>query len=78
MEDRTRHNLNESTDKIRLTLKLTRGEDTRDQDAHTLKVRAEDPAQAAERADRTIDELAERGVFDKARGIQPDPEGDHD
>ena len=74
MSDDTRHNLNESTDKIRLTLKLTRGNDTRDQDAHTLKVRAEDPAQAAERADRTIAELEDRNVFEKARTIQPEPE----
>jgi len=74
MTDDTRHNLNESPDKIRLSLKLTRGNDTRDQDAHTLKVRAGDPEQAAERADRTIAELASRGVFEKARAIQPEPD----
>jgi len=70
------HNVKESFDKIRLHLKLTRGNDTRDQDAHTLKVRAENPEQAADRAERTIAELADRGVFEKARAIQPEPEAD--
>jgi len=31
----TNHNLNESADKIRLSVKLKRGTGTRDQDAHT-------------------------------------------
>lgn len=71
MTDDTRYNVNESHDKIRLSLKLTRGTGTRDQEAHTLKVRANDPAQAAERARRTIDELTARGVFEDCRRIQP-------
>lgn len=76
MTGTTKHNLNESTDKIRLHLKLTRGNDTRDQDAHTMKIRAGSPSEAAARADRTIAELEQRDVFEKARSVQPEPEAD--
>lgn len=78
MNDNTRHNVNESSDKIRLNLKLTRGTGTRDQEAHTLKIRAANPEQAADRADRVIDELSDRDVFDRARNVQPDADPDDD
>ena len=72
MTDDTRHNLNESNDKIRLHLKLTRGTGTRDQEAHTMKVRAATPEAAAKKAEQTIDELEGRDVFARARSVQPD------
>jgi len=59
----TNHNLNESADKIRLKTQVKRGEGTRDQDTHDIKVRGETPAEAAENLSETLAELAERDVF---------------
>jgi len=68
----TKHNLNESADKIRLKTQLKRGEGTRDQDTHDIKVRGETPEEAAENLSETIAELEERDVFARARSIQPE------
>jgi len=68
----TNHNLNESADKIRLKTQLKRGDGTRDQDTHDLKVRGETPEEAAENLSEVIAELEERDVFDRARNIQPE------
>lgn len=66
------HNLNESKDKIRLKTQLKRGEGTRDQDTHDIKVRGETPEEAAENLSKVIEELEDRDVFERARGIQGD------
>jgi hypothetical protein len=66
------HTVNESNEKIRVTTTLKRGTGTRDQDTHKLKVRAENPVEAAERMDYLISELQERGTFDRVREIQND------
>jgi hypothetical protein len=71
MTDET-HTVNESNEKIRLTTTVKRGTGTRDQDTHKLKVRAENPVEAAERMDYLISELQERGTFDRVREIQND------
>jgi len=70
------YNLNESSDKIRLNTKLTRGTGTRDQEAHTLKARGETPEEAAESMSETIKELEERDVFERLRNLQPEQDGD--
>jgi hypothetical protein len=67
--DETRHNVNESHDKIRLETDVTRGTGTRDQEKHKLKVRGETPEEAAEKLDKVVSELKERGVFAEAREI---------
>lgn len=66
----TRRNINESHDKIRLSTKVTRGTGTRDQEAHTIKARGENPEAAAENLDRALAELEDRGFFDRARQIE--------
>jgi hypothetical protein len=62
-------NLNESVDKIRLTTSLTRGESTRDQEKHKLKVRGETPEAAAEALSDALAELEARDVFERARNV---------
>jgi len=68
-ETETNYNLNESADKIRLKTQVKRGEGTRDQDTHDIKVRGETPEEAAENLSETLRELEERDVFDRARTI---------
>jgi hypothetical protein len=70
--DETRHNVNESHDKIRLETDVTRGTGTRDQEKHKLKVRGETPEEAAEKLDKVVSELKQRGVFAKTRDIGAD------
>ena len=74
MSDNTQHNLNESNDKLRLKTQLKRGSETRDQDTHDIKARGETPEEAAENLSEALKELEERGVFERARNIQPEVE----
>ena len=69
MTDETRHNVNESHDKIRLETDVTRGEGTRDQEKHKLKARGETPEEAAEALSDALAELEERDVFTRARAL---------
>jgi len=69
MTDETRHNVNESHDKIRLETDITRGTDTRDQEKHKLKARGETPKEAAENLSEALAELEARDVFDRARNL---------
>jgi len=68
----TRKNLNESADKIRLKTQVKRGDGTRDQDTHDIKVRGETPTEAAENLSETLAEMEDRGVFDRVRSLQPE------
>jgi len=74
MTDETRHNVNESHDKIRLETDITRGTGTRDQEKHKLKARGESPEQAAENLSKALSELEDRDVFDRARALGNDGE----
>jgi len=74
MTDETRHNVNESHDKIRLETDITRGTGTRDQEKHKLKARGETPEQAAENLSEALAELEDRDVFDRARALGNDGE----
>jgi len=69
MTDNTRHNVNESHDKIRLETDLTRGTGTRDQEKHKLKARGETPEEAAKNLSEALAELEERAVFKRARKV---------
>jgi hypothetical protein len=51
---------------------VTRGTGTRDQEKHKLKVRGETPEEAAEKLDKVVSELKQRGVFSKTREIGAD------
>ncbi len=72
MTDETRHNVNESHDKIRLETDITRGTDTRDQEKHKLKARGETPEEAAENLSEALAELEARDVFGRARNLGDD------
>lgn len=65
-----RHTINESADKIRLKTKLKRGSGTRDQDVLNVQVKGDDPEQAVEKLNRTIELLRE--TADDVRAIQPE------
>ena len=71
-QDETRHNVNESHDKIRLETDVTRGTGTRDQEKHKIKVRGETPEKAAHNLDMVIAELQDRDVFKRARELGDD------
>jgi len=68
----TDHNLNESFDKVRIKTQIKRGEGTRDQDTHDIKVRAPTSVEAAAAVSNVIEELENRDVFDRVRALQPD------
>jgi hypothetical protein len=68
------HTVNESNEKIRVTTTVKRGSGTRDQDTHKLKVRAENPQEAAEQMDVLLRELENADVYDRVREIQNDEE----
>jgi len=69
-ETETTHNLNESADKIRLKTQLKRGSGTRDQDTIEVKIRGDDPTEAVEKLNRTLELLNETAEI--ARGTQAD------
>jgi len=69
MTDDTNYNLNESADKLRLSIDLTRGTGTRDQEKHKLKARGETPEEAAENLSDALAELEDRDVFERARNV---------
>jgi len=73
MSDPT-HTVNESNEKVRVTTTVKRGTGTRDQDTHKLKVRAENPQEAAEQMDVLLRELENADVYDRVREIQNDEE----
>jgi hypothetical protein len=73
--DSEEHVVRESSDKLRVETKVTRGNGTRDQEATKLKARGETPEEVAEMFDATLSELEERDVFGRLRGIE---QGDTD
>lgn len=68
------HNVNESNEKVRVTTTVKRGTGTRDQDTHKLKVRAENPQEAAEQMHVLLRELENADVYERVRDIQNDEE----
>jgi len=67
-----RHNVSESADKIELHTKVKRGTGTRDQDTVKVKVKGDDPDDAAAKLAATLDALDAEGVTDTLRNTQPD------
>jgi len=72
MSDNTTHQVNESADKVTLTTKIKRGSGTRDQDSIKVKVKAENPVQAAQKLDATVNAILENGTAETLRGTQPE------
>jgi hypothetical protein len=70
MEDTT-HTVNESADKIVLTTKIKRGNDTRDQDEIKVKVKDNDPESAAKKLHATVVAIGEQNTVNALRGTQP-------
>lgn len=72
----TRHNVNESADKITLNTKIKRGTGTRDQDEIKVKVKGDDPQEAAEKLHETVVAVGTMNTVNALRGTQPSSAGD--
>lgn len=70
MSDET-HHINESADKITLKTKIKRGTGTRDQDEINIKVKADDPKEAAEKLHETVVAVGSKNTVNALRGTQP-------
>lgn len=66
-----RHNVSESADKITLKTKIKRGTGTRDQDEINIKVKANDPQEAAEKLHETVVAVGSMNTVNALRGTQP-------
>lgn len=65
------HTVSESADKIVLTTNIKRGTDTRNEDKIRVKVKGDNPENAAGKLKATLDALEENGVSDQLRETQP-------
>lgn len=65
------HNISESADKIQLSTKIKRGEDTRDQDEIKIKVKGSDPQATADRLHEIVLAVGENNTATALRGTQP-------
>jgi len=72
------HNVQESADKIQLTTKIKRGNATRDQDEIKIRVKGDDPEEAAKMLHDTVLAVGDKGTVTALRGTQPLTEGDED
>jgi len=75
-DETTRHNVNESAHSVRLETKIKRGEVTRDQDEIKIKVRGDDPEDAAQKLHETVIAVGENNTVNALRGTQPSGDGD--
>lgn len=71
-----RKQINESADKIVLTTKIKRGNDTRDQDEIKVKVKGDDPEKAAEKLHATVVAIGTQNTVNALRGTQPTESND--
>lgn len=76
--DNTQKNINESADKIRLETQVKRGEGTRDEDRIKIKVRGDDPEEAAQKLHDTVIAVGDNQTVTALRGTQPSTAGDSD
>lgn len=63
--------ITESADKITLTTKIKRGERTRDEDRIKVKVKANDPEEAAAKLHQTVLAIGNNNTVNALRGTQP-------
>jgi len=71
MSENTTHHVNESADKIVLKTSVKRGSGTRDQDKIDVKVKGDDPVDAADELRETLAALYRNGVARTLRETQP-------
>jgi len=71
MTNETRHNIQESADKIVLKTAVKRGESTRDEDKLKVKVKGDDPEDTADKPKATLEALEANGVAQSLRDTQP-------
>ena len=72
MTDNTQRTISESADKIVLKTSVKRGSGTRDQDKIDVKVKGDDPINAAKKLKETLNWLGKEGVADHLRNTQPE------
>jgi hypothetical protein len=65
------HHVQESADKVVLKTEIKRGNGTRDQDKIKIKVKGNDPAQAAQKLHETVVAVGEKNTVNALRGTQP-------
>lgn len=65
------HNISESADKVQLETKIKRGTDTRDQDEIKIKVKGDDPQDAADKLHETVVAVGDNNTVNALRGTQP-------
>ena len=65
------HHVQESADKVVLKTEIKRGEGTRDQDKIKIKVKGNDPEQAAQKLHDTVVAVGEKNTVNALRGTQP-------
>jgi len=70
--------INESADKIVLTTKIKRGNDTRDQDEIKVKVKDNDPEKAAQKLHATVVAIGDQNTVNALRGTQPTSSEEND
>lgn len=66
----TRLNISESADKIQLKTAIKRGNSTRDEDKIKVKIKGDDPEDAAAKLAETLDALEAEGIVDTLRETQ--------
>lgn len=69
MSDDKQHTVNESADKIQVTTKVKRGNDTRDQDEIKVRVKGNEPKEVVTKLNQTVNRL--RGTSENLRSMQP-------
>jgi len=69
--DETRRTISESADKIQLNTAVKRGTGTRDEDKIKVRVKGNDPDEAAAELAATLDALERHGVAETLRDQQP-------
>jgi len=65
------HHVQESADKVVLKTEIKRGNGTRDQDKIKIKVKGNDPDQAAQKLHDTVVAVGEKNTVNALRGTQP-------
>lgn len=75
-EPQKRHNVQESADKIVLKTAIKRGTGTRDEDKIKVKVKGNDPEEAAEKLHETVVAIGEQNTVNALRGTQPSEDND--
>jgi len=70
------HTVNESADKIVLKTAIKRGTGTRDEDKIKVKVKGNDPEEAAEKLHDTVVAIGNQNTVNALRGTQPSEDND--